>query len=246
MAQLVSVQRTEKGIVVCLLLEPSETSPELRTFARPRKRSRIPAQLATSLKLPIVSSVEPASPPPSSPAESESLADRAFSLRQQAALRLSGRIFDFQPTGGTLDVATVKEPLARDDFVSRARALLPKSPSGRAFSAAVGGLSRGLAGILGLEEDTVSATLANQRGTTTQAVHFELGAPGLGIPVLGGAIEGALRGDLLTALENRDIRTLTRIRSTLESVPQVSGVGRKKRDMLDRVAKRFIERLEPD
>jgi len=241
MAQIVSVQQTEKGIVVCLLLEPSETSPELRTFARPRKRSRIPAQLATSTKQRIASNVEPESPPPSSPADPSDPSPPAPDPPG------SVRIESFFPPGtfpGSQTQQTrIEEP---DDFVSRARALLPRSPSGKAFSAAVGGLSRGLAGILGLEEDTVSATLANQRGTTTQAVHFELGVPGLGIPVLGGAIEGALRGDLLTALDNKDIRTLTRIRSTLETVPQVSGVGRKKRDMLDRVAKQFIERLEPD
>jgi len=71
MAKIVSIQRTPEGIVVCLLLPPNETSPELRTFARPRRRSKIPPQLETSTKQLIVSNVGPVSPPPDSPDEPE-------------------------------------------------------------------------------------------------------------------------------------------------------------------------------
>ena len=237
MAQIVSVQKTKKGIVVCLLLQPNETSPELRIFARARKRSVTgppPASLATlqtDLSAALADPQRSSARGPESPAPSDDF--RSVGLEP----RLPQRLF---PPELFLQLG---EP---DDFVSRARALLPRGPGGRAFSAGVGGISRALAGLLGLQEDTVSESLARSRNTTTQAVHFDIGVPGLGIPVLGGAIEGALRGDLLTALNNRDLRTLTRIRGTLESIPQVSGVGRKKRDMLDRVAKQFIERLEPD
>jgi len=243
-AEIVSVQETDRGIVVCLLLEQRETSPELRTFASRRRRSTTRLPRETLAKLQTVLSVGPASPPPSLP-EGPSEADLAFSRRQQQALRLSGSIFDFTPTGGTIDVRTVKEPLPRDTFVDQVRRLLPKSARGKLFGAAVAGISRGLAGVLGLQEDTVSAGLARQRNTTTQDVHFSLGVPSLGVPLLGGAVEGALRQDLLTVLENKDVRSLKRIQSTLESVPQL-GAGKKKAAMLLRATKNFLGRLEGD
>lgn len=241
MARITSVLQTKEGIVVCLLLEPSETSPELRSFASRRRRSKTRPLPATLTKLQTDLSAALASPPPSSP---ESPADAAFRRAQARALRLSGSIFDFDPTGGTIDVGTVREPLPRDTFVESVRRLLPSTTAGRAFGAGVAGLSRGIAGILGLEEDTVSATLAQRRGTSTQAVHFDLGVPTLGVPVLGKAVEGALRRDLLTTLENEDLRSLLRIKSTLESVPQLTTVGKKKAGMLLRVTGNFIRRLE--
>jgi len=88
--------------------------------------------------------------------------------------------------------------------------------------------------------------MAGLQGVTTQLVHFQLGVPQLSTPVIGEAIRGALRQDLLTALGNRDVGTLMSARDILEATPQISPSGRNLAKNLDKIALDFITRLEPD
>lgn len=235
-AQIVSVQKTDRGIVVCLLLKPNETSPALRTFATARRRStirRLPATLET-LQTALSAGLE--SPPPSSP---EVIGSQELSSRETA----------FSETGdrpSTIRPRFPSEAGFDDTFVERVRALLPTRGAGRLMGASVAALSRGFARAFNLPLPTVSETMAAVGGRSTEEVHFDLATAHLGVPFLGGSLEGALRQDLLNALDNKDVRALKGIRGILESTPQLTPGGGKKRDSLDRLAKQFIERLEPD
>jgi len=91
---------------------------------------------------------------------------------------------------------------------------------------------------------TVSQALAEEAGVTTQQVHFELGVPQLSFPVLGMAVHRALRGDLVTAFSNKDVRTLSAARDIIEATPQIAPVGKRFAKNLDKIAKDFITRLE--
>lgn len=239
-ATIVSVQRTDKGVVVCLLLRPNETSRELQSFARPRKRSVtkvLPASLTT---LQTVLSDALASPPTSLPASpSGSPPSRPEDIELDRRRAILDQEFRTQQRGVALD-----DPI--DTFIATVRRNLPKSPQGRLFGASVGAASRALASLLRLPAPTVSATMAGLQGVTTQLVHFQLGVPQLSTPVIGEAIRGALRQDLLTALGNRDVGTLMSARDILEATPQISPSGRNLAKNLDKIALDFITRLEPD
>jgi len=86
--------------------------------------------------------------------------------------------------------------------------------------------------------------MAGLQGVTTQVVHFQLGVPQLSVPIIGDAIRGALRGDLLIALENRDLGTLLEARDIIEATPQIAPSGKRLAANLDTLAKDFISRLE--
>jgi len=246
-ARIVSVQRITEGVVVCLLLQPNETSQELLTFARPRKRSVTqppPASLTTlqtdlsaGLASPPASSLDE---PPVGTLELLPSGDRPGEQGFQAQLARERAAFRARQRKERLP----DDPV--DTFIASIRRNLPKSPRGRTFSAAVGALSRGFASMLRLPAPTVSATMAGMRGVSTQEIHFGLGIPQLSTPILGQAIRDALRADLVTALGNRDLRTLQAARDIIEATPQIAPVGRTFAANLDRIARDFISRLEPD
>jgi len=247
-AKLVSVQRTEKGVVVCLLLEQNETSPELSTFARPRKRSATRLPPAALQKLQTDLNVGLDDPPPSS-------------RGVQSGSRARAREFDSDRERGTgprglerlerleeaFRTSQRSSPLPDDPidtFVALVRKNLPRGAGGKIFGAAVGGASRTLASLLRLPASTVSETMAGLQGVTTQVIHFRLGIPQLSVPILGGAIRQALRFDLVTALANRDRASLQEARDIIEATPQIAPVGKQFAKNLDTIAKDFLGRLE--
>jgi len=251
MAKIVSVQRTEKGIIVCLLLEQNETSQELLTFARRRRGSKTPPPPVVLQKLLIDLSVEPESPPISSPGPSgdPDPFPRKSPLETDAQ-EFTARETVFSETGDQgvprRRTRDARDQQFDDTFVARIRALLPKSVGGRILGASVAGISRAVAGVMGLPLPTVSETMAFARQESVPEIHFRLATSSLGVPILGKALEGALREDLLVSLENKDIGALKGIRDILEATPQLTRPSQLKRDSLDRLAKQFIERLEPD
>ncbi len=245
-AQIVSIQRTDQGVIVCLLLKPSETSPELLTFASKRKRSvtqpppvslqRLQLDLSEGLESPLTPSPGPVD------ARLSEFRAREAALAEVVSVRFPARA----GTTATRDRERLESAPFDDTFVARVRGLLPQNLAGKAAGEGIAGLSRTVARILGLPLPTVSETMAALRGASTQEIHFELAAPGLGVPFIGTALQGALRQDLLKVLERRDLSALRGIRDILDATPQLTQGGKQKRDSLDRLAKQFQERLEPD
>ena len=85
---------------------------------------------------------------------------------------------------------------------------LDRTQAGKGLSGLVAGLSRSLAGALGLEEDTISEFLAAQTGLTEAEVHIALGAPLLGVPGMAGPIVRLLREDIAKVAASGDPETV--------------------------------------
>ena len=95
-----------------------------------------------------------------------------------------------------------------DPIVSRLAERVAEAPGGNALAGLIEGFSRGLADVLGVEEDTISEFLSNTTGLTVPEVHVALAAPLLAVPGLTLGVSKLLSEDLRAVAAGGDVQTV--------------------------------------
>ena len=97
---------------------------------------------------------------------------------------------------------TVQRKIPTDLF------LLEAMQEGGFFGDVIANVSRGLASILGLNQGSISAALAEAGNESIPATHIKLGLPLIGIPVVGSLVSDALLREQNASLLAGDIESL--------------------------------------
>ena len=194
----ITIEETDEGFVLCLLLQPSEISSELRAFASSRRgRSPLPPKLS-SIALPTALSPEEPDPPPSSVDAPEN-GFRPF-LRSERLVPLDVGVVRERPRPGAETIQAVLEQALRGR----------KAPLG----GAIGALSRGLGNLLfgtGIDPRagvSISQQLSEVTGKSIAEVHLGLAGPFFAEATSGGELARAIVDDFRKAAKDGDVKAL--------------------------------------
>jgi len=200
-----TIEETDEGTLICLLLQPSETSSELRAFASSLPGRSQPLLRPSSTERRIVSR-------PVAPVQLQNLELGGARSAELRGLQDPDSIF----------------PTARDRFLDDLEETI--ATQDRALGGAVGKLSRVLAQILPFEGETISQQLSLGTGLSMGEVHIRMVVPFLGLPRIGREFTGVIQRDFERDAVGGNLPELRRSRATIqklrESIAEALALGK--------------------